>query len=266
MKSVKLQLLVTLVAMLVIPAVGFVVYREYHKAQFINHLGLVYFSTSLIGTPRDERVRQAAAEAEELGVDLFAAYTANLENGCHYDLAWLLIRSESAAYLDFVGRHVATVRWPEVRIWRVMRSSESLSPAYRQGLLNAMLASPTSEGRLAAAYWYEKAGRQEEMESACLDVLAAGASFDSFDAAYLLANSKRYRTTAVRHLLSVVRTENHLAGGAAAGHLAVIYSASDQFDPLIRAYVDSPSAATKRQLVEALEKLAGSDATDKPAR
>ena len=137
-------------------------YTEYHKVQFLRELFLVGFSTSMIGTPHAEHELAAHQREKELGVDLFAAYENNLESGVRLHLAWMLITNESTEYVQFARQNVDSIPWPEVRIWVDRRNQESLSPDYREKLLNLILASPTSEAKLAAARWYRKQGKITE--------------------------------------------------------------------------------------------------------
>lgn len=76
-------------------------YAEYREYRFLRDLSLVAFSTSMLGSPRDDQER-----AEEVGINLFAAYENNLKTNKRFDLAWMLIASESPEYIAFAKENV----------------------------------------------------------------------------------------------------------------------------------------------------------------
>lgn len=152
----KTRLLIAAV-LLVIAAigVGWHAYTAYREAKFLRELDLVGFSTSLIGLPPAGVERAAQEQAEQFNINLFAAYRENLDKSVRCDLAEMLITKESLDYYEFARDNIASVPWPEVRVWAVRQKQDSLSPDYRRKLLGLLLASPTSEARRQVV----KAGR-----------------------------------------------------------------------------------------------------------
>jgi len=72
----RLLIIVALLAA-VACVLGWYADTEYRKAQFQRDLHLVGFSTSMIGSPREEQEHATHDGAEELGVGLFAVYKNN---------------------------------------------------------------------------------------------------------------------------------------------------------------------------------------------
>ena len=257
----RLLIIVALLAA-VACVLGWHAYTEYRKAQFLRDLHLVGFSTSMIGSPRQEQENAAHDRAEELGIDLFAAYENNLESGLRFHLAWMLITNESTEYSEFVSQNVDSVPWPEVRIWAARRNQESLTPDYRQKLLDLILASPTSEAKLVAARWYRKQGKTAESEDAYHAAMTNGLFWDALDAADELIQSERYHDDAVDHLLSVVRDSEHFTGRAAFS-LLNLYDVRDELDPLVDACRKEAKDGPNRELlVDKMTQLAEKDVGD----
>ncbi|MBC8872677.1 MAG: DNA alkylation repair protein [Planctomycetes bacterium] len=238
---------------------GWYAYTEYRKAQFLRDLDLVVFSTSLIGSPRGEEERAAHQRADELGIDLFAAYENNLETGSRFHLAWMLITNESPEYYQLAKQNIDFVPWPEARIWAVRRKQESLSPEYRKKLLDLVLASPTSEAKLAAARWYRKQGKITESEDAYQAAMTNGLFWDALDAADQLLESERYHDDAVYHLLSVVRDSRPFTGRAAFS-LLKLYDVREELEPLVESCRKEPNDGPNRKsLVDKLTQLVEKD-------
>ena len=253
--------LLTIAALLAIVAcvVGWYAYTEYRKARFLRDLDLVGFSTSLIGSPRAEKERAAHQRADDLGIDLFAAYENNLETGARFHLAWMLITNESPEYYQLAKQEIDSVPWPEVRIWAVRRKQESLSPEYRKRLLDLVLTSPTSEAKLAAARWYRKQGKITESEDAYHAAMTNGLFWDALDAADQLLESERYHDDAVNHLLSVVRDSEHFTHRAAFS-LLKLYDARDELEALLESCRKEPKDGPNRKsLVDKLTQLVEKD-------
>jgi hypothetical protein len=234
-------------------------YAEYRKAQFLRDLHLVSFSTSMIGSPHTEQELAAHQQAEELGIDLFAAYENNIESGARFHLSWMLITNESPEYYEFAKQEIVSVPWPEVRIWAIRRKQESLSPEYREKLLDLVLTSPTSEAKLAAARWYRKQGKVTEFEDSYHAAMVNGLFWDALDAADQLLESKRYHNDAVDHLLAVVRDSEHFTGRAAFS-LLTEYDIREELEPLVDSCRKEPKNGPNRQsLVDKLTKLVEKD-------
>ncbi len=81
--------------------------------------------------------------------------------------------------------------------------------AYRQNLLDLILASPTSEAKLFAGRWYRNQGNIAESEDAYHTAMTTGRFWDALDAANELIETDRYHADAVQHLLSVVRDSEY---------------------------------------------------------
>lgn len=241
---------------------GWYAYAEYRKAQFLRDLHLVGFSTSMISMPREEQGNAAHDRAEELGIDLFAAYKSNLESGLRFQLAWMLITNQSTEYSQFASQNVDSVPWPEVRIWVSRRNQESLSPDYRQKLLDLILASPTSEAKLVAARWYLKQGKIAESEDAYHAAMTNGLFWDALDAADQLLESERYHNDAVNHLLLVVRDSEDFTGRAAYS-LMNLYDVRDELNPLVDSCRNEPNdGPNRKRLVDKLTQLVEKDVGD----
>lgn len=239
--------------------VGWQVYSVHRVRRFLGDLHLVSFSTSMLGSPRAGAERAAQERARELDIDLFAAYEHRLEGRTRFSLAWMLISNESPRYYEFAQTSVASVPWPEVRIWIFRRKDPSLSEEYRQRLLDLVLASPTSEAKLAAGRWYRRQGRLTESEDAYYDALKNGLFWDALDAADELLQSERYRADAVRGLLGVVRDTKSFVPRAAAS-LVRLYGAEEELQPLVDACVQSPQDERQRAaLVKRLKLLVEQD-------
>lgn len=242
--------------------VSWYAYTEYRKAQFLRDLHLVGFSASMIGSPRAEQERAAHQRAEELGIDLFAAYQEHLESDVRFHLAWMLITNESTEYTQFANQNVNSVPWPEVRIWAARRNQESLSPDYRKKLFDLILASPTSDAKLFAARWYRKQGKIAESEDAYHVAMTNGLFWDALDAANQLLESERYHDDAVDHLLSVVRDSKHFTGGAAHS-LLDLYDVREELEPLVESCRNEPRDGPNRKLlVDKLTQLVEKDVGD----
>ena len=264
MKSVKLQLLVVLLAVLVS---GGLAHRFYKRGQFVNRLHLVDFSTSLLSGAGPEEEQRARDEAAALGIDLCDVYEeSHLLGTPRLDLAWLLISEESPEYLASASRHIKDIHWPEVRIWIHRQSDDSLSLACRAKLHELILRSPTTEGRLSAGRWYLRQGRKQQAESAFLDVLQQGPSFVSLDAAMALADSPRYRETAIEHLLSTVKSPYFAVENLAARRLGSLLNKTDAITPVVRSYELSPTPRNREALVKKLEELVRQDAQSNARR
>jgi len=237
---------------------------EYRQYRFVADLHLVGFSTSMIGSPRPEQEQDTQRQAAELGIDLFAAYQNNLRYDARFDLAWLLITQESPEYLNHVREHVAEAPWPEVRIWSSRRRDASLSPEYRQELLALLLASPTSEAKLAAARWHKDHGDMAAAESAWHEAMTKGAFWDALDAADQLLKSEHYRTAALQHHLEVVRDSEHFTSRAAQSLLRH-YNAFEECQSLVDGCKREPrDGPNRRALVERIEQLMTAVTPDTP--
>jgi len=235
--------------------VGWNAYTAYRKAQFLRELHLVGFSTSMIGLPSAEMERAAQEKAEQLNIDLLAAYEDNLDHRVRCDLAWMLITKESLDYYEFAKNNVASVPWPEVRVWAIRRKRESLSSDYRERLLDLLLASPTSEAKLVVARWHHKQGKIKESEDAYYAAMTNGLFWDALDAADELVKSERYYDEAVSHLFSVVRDSEHFVSRAAYT-LIILYDAREDLEPLVRSCDKEPPASPNRKkLVAKLSEL-----------
>ncbi len=228
--------------------VGWYAFAEYRKAQFLRDLHLVGFSTSMIGSPRAEKELAAHQRAKKLGIDLFGAYQKHLESDLRFHLAWMLITNESTEYFHFANQNVDSVPWPEVRIWSVRRKQESLSPEYRKRLLDLILASPTSEGKLVAARWYREQGKMTESEDVYHAAMTNGVFWDALDAADQLVESERYHDDAVDHLLSVVRDSKQFTCRAAFS-LLNLYDVREELEPLVESCRKEPKDGPNRKLL-----------------
>jgi hypothetical protein len=227
--------------------------------RFLHDLSLVHSSTSMIGMPRAEREQAVRHRAEELRIDLFAAYRGNLDEGRRYDLAWLLISDESPDYIEFAVANTHSIPWPEVRIWVHRRVEKGLSADYRQSLLKLVLASPTSEARLAAGRWYRAQGKIAESEDAYYAAMTTGLFWDALDAADELIDSDRYHADAVKHFLSVLRDAEYFTPRAA-GSLLRLYRVCDELRPLVDACErDAKDVASRKALLEELTRLVERD-------
>lgn len=227
------------VLVVVVSAVGWELYTDYRVDRFVEDLHLVTFSTSMIGSPRAETERAAAERARDIGIDLFDVYQAHLERGVRFSLAWMLISDEAPQYYDFAKANVTSIPWPEVRIWVIRRNDESLSDAYRQRLLDLVLASSTSEAKLAAGRWYRQRGRLAESEDAFFEAMTRGLFWDALDAADELIDSERYHPAAIWHLLAVVRDPRPFPPRAATS-LARYYGVEKELQPLVDLCVENP--------------------------
>jgi hypothetical protein len=231
-------------------------YSEYVKAQFLRELSLVFFSTSMIGGASTEKEQAAHERAKELGINLFAAYRSHSEANARFDLAWMLITNESVEYYEFARVNIDSIPWPEVRIWVSRRNQGSLSPEYRKKLLQLVLASPTSEGKLAAARWYRQQNRIEESEDAYYSAMTTGLFWDALDSADKLLDSVRYRGDAIHHLLSVVRDSKRFHSRAALSLLNA-FGVADELKSLVDACErEGPDGPNRRMLVERITQLA----------
>jgi len=247
--------------LLVVAAIGagWYAYTAYRKAQFLRELHLVGFSTSLIGPPPAEMERAAQEKAEDLNIDLFAAYRENPDKRVRCDLAWMLITKESLDYYEFAKNNVASVPWPEVRIWAIREKRESLSSDYRRKLLDLLLASPTSEAKLVVARWYHKQGKVNESEDAYYAAMTNGLFWDALDAADELLESERYCDEAVSHLISVVRDSEHFVSRAAYS-LANLHDAREDLEPLVKSCdKEPPDSPSRQRLVAKLKELVDND-------
>lgn len=241
---------------------GWYAYAEYPKTQFLRDLCLVGFSTFMISHPKEEQENTAHDRAEELGIDLFAAYKSNLKPGLRYQLAWMLITKQSTEYTQFASQNIDYVPWPEVRIWISRRNQESLSPDYRQKLLDLILASPTSEAKLSAARWCHKQGKIAESEDAYHAAMTNGLFWDALDAADQLLESERYHNDAVNHLLSLVRDSEDFFVRAAYS-LLDLYDVREEMNPLVDRCIKEPREGPNRKLlVDKLTKLVEKDVGD----
>lgn len=251
------QLLIVMVG--VVLGLGWLVYRDYRREQFLENLQLVGFSTSLIGSPREGAEEEAHLRARALGIDLLKTYQeySDPDDSVRYQLAWMLITRESPEYCELAEKNIAQVPWPEVRIWKMRRNDESLSREYRAALLNLLLASPTSEGQLAAGRWYLKQGEQAKAEDAFHAAMTRGLFWDALDAAdeLLQLKSERYRAAAIAHHLKVVRDSEHFTKRAA-GSLLTLFGRREEFDGLLEACRKEPQTGPNRQqLVAKLQEL-----------
>lgn len=255
----KWQLLVVLVAILA----GLVWYivRDYRRERFLSNLHLVGFSTSMIGAPREASEDEAHLRAKALGIDLLATYQerSDPDDSVRYQMVWMLITQESLEYYEFAKQNIANVPWPEVRIWKIRRRDESLSPEYQAKLLELLLASPTSEGKLAAARWYAEQGETAKSEDA-FHVAMNGAGFwDRLDAADQLLKSDRYRDAAIAHHLAVVQGSKYFTPRAAVS-LLDLYGVWEEHKPLLEACRKEPADGPNRtQLVALLTELIKQD-------
>jgi hypothetical protein len=229
------------------------------RTEFLDDLHLVGFSTSMIATPRAEQERAARQRAEDLGIDLFAAYKRNLDAGARYHLAWLLISDESADYIEFAKTNIASVPWPEVRIVAYRRRDNSLSLDYRQDLLDLILASPTSEAKLVAGRWYRSQGQIAESEDAYHTAMTTGLFWDALDAADELVETDRYHADAVKHLLSAVRDFEFFTPRAAKSLLR-LYNVEEELQPLAGSCVkERKGGPNRKKLVDRLTELVDKD-------
>lgn len=238
----------------------FLGYKAYLKWKFRTDLNLVRCSTSLLGGPRAEKVSAAQQRAQDLEIDVLAAYRKDTRPGVRTNLAWLLISEESRGYYEFAKQKIESVSWCEVRVWVARRKDSSLSADYRALLLDLMLSSPSSEGRLHAGHWYSEQGRLEEAEDAYFDAMRNGLYWDSLDAAHKLMDSERYHADVVTHYLSIVRQMEVPSDLRAIGGLMYYYEAQDELQPLIDAWRDDPKNKTARaKLLKRLTELVETD-------
>lgn len=231
----------------------------WRRIRFLHDLELVHFSTSLIGMPHVAKERAARQRAKELHIDLFAAYRRNLGKGRRCDLAWLLISDESPDYIEYAKTNIHSFLWPEVRIWVHRRVDETLSEDYRRNLLELILASPTSEAKLAAGRYHRARGQIAEAEDAYCAAMKNGLFWDALDAADALIDSDRYHADAVRHHLSVLRDAEYFTARAA-GSLLRLYHVGEQLQPLVDACErEAKDGANRKALVGKLTKLVEED-------
>jgi hypothetical protein len=235
------------VLLAVIGGLWWYIYRDYRREQFLENLHLVGFSTSMIGAPREGSEDEAQLRAKALGIDLLATYQDRLpDDPVRYQLAWMLITQESPEYYELAKENITKVPWPEVRIWTIRRHEERLSPEYREKLLELTLASPTSEGKLAAGRWYGEQGEQSKAEDAFHAAMTGGLFWDALDAADQLLKSERYRDEALAHHLNVVRDAEHFTPRAAHS-LLMVYGVRDELQPLVDACRKEPKDGPNRQ-------------------
>lgn len=238
---------------------GWFAFRDLRKVRFLHDLHLVGFSRSMIGSPRDDQELAAQRRADELGIDLFAAYEDSLEKNVRFDLAWMLITRESLEYSSFAKQNVASVPWPEVRIWATRLEERSITAGYRGKLRDLMLASPTSEGKLAAALGYREQGKIKESEDAYYDAMTHGLFWDALDAADQLLESERYRAAAANHHLSVVGDAEHFTPRAAVSILN-LHGKREELSALLDACRKERRGGPNRKwLVEELTRLIEQD-------
>ena len=244
----QIQLLVILVGVLI--GLVWLSYRDYRREQFLENLHLVGFSTSMIGAPREGSKDEAHLRAKALGIDLLATYhdRPDPDDPVRYQLAWMLITRESTEYYDFAKQNIADVPWPEVRIWKIRWRDESLSPEYQAKLLELLLASPTSEGKLAAARWYAKQGETAKSEDAFHAAMGGAGFWDRLDAADQLLKSDRYRDAAIAHHLAVVQDSKYFTPRAAVS-LLDLYGVWEEHKPLLEACRKEPKDGPNRKLL-----------------
>jgi len=254
---------VTLAAVL-IAGLGWYAVNVYREFRFIRNLHLVSFSTSMIRMPRAETERDSQEMADRLQIDLARAYEQNIGTGARFHLAWMLISRESAAYYAYAKRNVDKVPWAEVRIWAVRYREDTLSPAYREKLIDLLVASPTSEAKLTVARWHRQNGRIAESEDAWYAAMTGESFWDSLDAADALIDSERYSDAAVRQLFAAVRDTDFFLSRAA-NSIVKLYAAEDELGVLVGSCEsESQDGPNRKLLVERLAELI--DREPRPAK
>ncbi len=180
-------------------------YRRSVDDRLLQNLCLVRCSTSMIGTPKPEKIAEARRVLRDRGLDLFPTYRRLLGTGAELDLAWLLITDASDEYFRFTTENVATVPWCEVRLWVVRSRDQTLAASTRDTLVQLYLSSPTAEGQLAAGRWHRLQGNRDKSEVSFYSAMNSGSFWDALDAADALLTSERFRDDAEAHMFSVVR-------------------------------------------------------------
>jgi len=239
---------------------GVLMWWTYESPQdrFVSELGIIHFSTSMIGGPAEGKVSEALQEAERLHVDVFKKYQKNARSDRRFDLAYLLITKQSSDYLADARENIENVPWPEVRIWRVQVNSDSSLPeGYRTKLKELLLASPTSEAKLWSASWHKHRGEDKEAEDCLNAAMNNGQFWDSLDAADLLLESPRYREAAIEHHLQVLRNEDNFTRRVAKSLIKAL-NAGEELNSLCDECKSSVWSDKCRRLVEALEQIAKS--------
>lgn len=248
-----------MLALPLLAVTGWFAYSQYQQARFINQLDLVAFSTSMVGGPNPGAVRAANERAEELGIDLPAAYKNHLNEPPRFSIACLLIDRESHPYFDYCRENVADIPWPEVRIWRMRVNDKALTAATRGEILELLLSSPTSEAKLFAGRWYREQSRLEESEDAYFDAMSNGLFRDALDAADQLLDCPRYRADAIRHHVIVLKEGEHFTWRSAAS-LVRVYKLEGELKPLLEAAKTERGFGPKRkELVDILNRHAEAD-------
>jgi hypothetical protein len=244
---------------------GWVVYSKVREAQFLRELDcLVSVTTSLIAFPGPKQELAIQRRADNLGIDLFSTYKANLNKGRRLALAWMLITNESEDYFRHALANVESVSWPEVRIWVSRYRDESLSNEYRAKLLDLVITSPTSEGKLASARYYEMEGRFAESEAAYFDAMKGGAFWDALDAAEKLLASERYRQEAATFLLELVRDVEPFPDQAAY-ILLNHHGGREQLETLLKAcHKEPPGGPNRTALLNRLKRQIAGDSAIHP--
>jgi hypothetical protein len=226
--------------------------------RFVRELGIVHFSTSMIGGPAEGKIPEALKEAERLHVDLFQQYQKNSKSNRRFDLAYLLITKQSSDYLTDAQKNIETVPWPEVRIWRgQVNSDSSLPEEYRTKLKELLLASPTSEAKLWSASWHKNRGENDEAEDCLNSAMMNGLFWDALDAADLLLESTRYRDAAIEHHLQVLRN-GEIFTPRAARSLVKTLNAGEELKVLCDECKSPKWSDKHHRLVQELESLAES--------
>lgn len=241
-----------IVAGLFVAAVAGFAIQDYRRAKFLRELCLVKFSTHLIGTPYPEDERAARERAEQLGIDVFAAYRDSRSDYVRSQLAWLLISDESPEYFRFVQQNIESACWLEARIWVSRINRETVSPEYRERLLELLQASPTAEAKLAVALWHDRHDRRTEAEDAYYAALTSGSFWHALPAAEELLASGRYGNEAVDQLLLMVR-EADVFQTRPAYSLLDHYNVREELVPLVERCASEPK--NKEVRVELVEKL-----------
>jgi hypothetical protein len=244
--------LFVIVAGLFVAAVVVFEFQDYRRAKFLRELCLVKYGTHMIGTPYPEQELAARERAEQLGIDLFAAYRDSRSDDVRCQLAWLLISDESPEYYRFVQRNIESACWLEARVWASRIKKETVSPEYRERLLELLQASPTAEAKLAVALWHDRHDRRTEAEDAYYVALTSGSFWHALPAAKELLESDRYRSEAVDQLLLMVREADVFQSGPAYS-LLDHYNMREELVPLVERCASEPK--NKEVRVELVEKL-----------